>query len=189
MPQVLAEQRTEAWFAARKGIVTASLGGAILGCDPHKGPLAAFNEITGTAKGNGNRHTRWGIEHEAHARDEYEIVSGNLVMPAGFWVHPCYSWLGASPDGLIGAHGLVEIKCLGKLPEDIPPQYLVQMLIQLACTGRDWCDFYVWIGNEHTFLRRVLYECKVINQIVADLEDWYKRHILTNTPPSRRRTG
>ncbi|MFT4321408.1 YqaJ viral recombinase family protein, partial [Bartonella bacilliformis] len=54
----------------------------------------------------------------------------------------------ASPDGLIGKDGLIEIKCLHStthlrfsLNGDIKPEYLLQMQFQMACTERKWCDF------------------------------------------------
>ena len=62
--------------------------------------------------------------------------------------HPSIDMSGASPDGLIDADGLVEIKCpnpathaktlLSKKPDT---KYITQMMWQMACTGRQWCDF------------------------------------------------
>ena len=55
---------------------------------------------------------------------------------------------GASPDGLVGDDGLVEIKCPNTathiqtlLDQKIPRKYETQMLWQMECTGRKWCDF------------------------------------------------
>jgi predicted phage-related endonuclease len=54
----------------------------------------------------------------------------------------------ASPDGLIGSDGLVEIKCPitathieTLLGQSTPGRYVTQMQWQMACTGRKWCDF------------------------------------------------
>ncbi len=59
------------------------------------------------------------------------------------------SYFGASPDGLVGADGLLEIKCpyssqkhLARVAEGVvPEEYKPQMLVQLLCTGRKWVDF------------------------------------------------
>lgn len=62
--------------------------------------------------------------------------------------HPTIAMSGASPDGLIGVDGLIEIKCPNTAThldtlrtETIPGKYETQMLWQMACTGRQWCDF------------------------------------------------
>lgn len=91
---------------------------------------------------------RYGTEREPDARARYELETGRIVTAVGFVRHPSIRWCGASPDGLVGDDGLIEIKC----PEssthleyvaagEVPEQYRPQMLLQLACTGRAWCDF------------------------------------------------
>ena len=89
-----------------------------------------------------------GLETEPRARAAYEIATGNDVDDGGFWIHPNLEWFGASPDGLIGKDGCLELKCpntsthLEYLEADvIPVEYAPQMLAQLCCTGRKWCDF------------------------------------------------
>ncbi len=89
-----------------------------------------------------------GIETEPEARLAYEFRGMIEVEQIGFIHHPTIEMSGASPDGLVGADGMVEIKCpntathietllVGRIPE----KYVTQMLWQLACTGRKWCDF------------------------------------------------
>lgn len=90
----------------------------------------------------------WGTDHEPLARAEYEILHDTFVEQVPFVDHPQIAMCGASPDGLAGEDGLVEIKCpntsthidylLSKKP---PAKYIPQMALQLACTGRKWCDF------------------------------------------------
>jgi predicted phage-related endonuclease len=89
-----------------------------------------------------------GIDLEEIARARYEAASGNMVDQVGFVKHPKIEGFGASPDGLIGEDGLVEIKCPSMavhvgywLDEVVPSEYQDQMMAQLACTGRKWCDF------------------------------------------------
>jgi len=89
----------------------------------------------------------WGNDHEDEARTEYSRISGNEVEEVGF-VEP-FEGCHASPDGQIGADGLVEIKCPFKADNHTgyvkkgkaPKNYQFQMLHQLYCTRRKWCDF------------------------------------------------
>ena len=62
--------------------------------------------------------------------------------------HPSIAMSGASPDGLVGSDGLVEFKCPNTathintlLGGTVPQKYVLQMLWQMECTGRQWCDF------------------------------------------------
>jgi putative phage-type endonuclease len=95
-----------------------------------------------------NDAMKWGIDQEPKARDTYEFFSGNKVVQVGFIHHPRIAMSGASPDGIIGEDGLTEIKCPNTathietlLGEPIEKKYLFQMQWQMACTGRQWCDF------------------------------------------------
>lgn len=88
-----------------------------------------------------------GKAREAEARASYAF----LVAPIeriGIIRHPLIKGAHASPDGLVGAHGLVEIKCPEHaahldlwLTETVDRDYALQMQWQMACTGRHWCDF------------------------------------------------
>jgi putative phage-type endonuclease len=91
---------------------------------------------------------QWGTEHEPIARGHYEVVTGLDVVQVAFIDHPEIEMAGASPDGLVGEDGLIEIKCPNTathidylLTKSIPTEYQLQMLWQMACTGRQWCDF------------------------------------------------
>ena len=95
-----------------------------------------------------NSAMEWGVEHEAQAKLLYSEHSGLQVMPAPFCPHPTIENFGASPDGLIGSDGLLEVKCptsatfvRWKLAGDVPGEHKPQMLAQLACTGRKWVEF------------------------------------------------
>jgi hypothetical protein len=90
----------------------------------------------------------WGTDNEAEARLAYEFRTDATVDQVGFILHPRIEMSGASPDGLVGADGLVEIKCPNTathietlLTGAIPGKYETQMLWQMACTDRAWCDF------------------------------------------------
>jgi len=89
-----------------------------------------------------------GIDEEPIARTEYELDRGVLVDEVGFMQHPSIEMSGASPDGLVGDDGMVEIKCPNTathvetlIAKSVDRKYLLQMQWQMACTGRAWCDF------------------------------------------------
>ncbi len=89
-----------------------------------------------------------GTELEPMARGMYEGLNGVLVVETSFIDHPTIPMSGASPDGLVGDDGLVEIKCPNTATHveflrsgEIDNGYKLQMLWQLECTGRAWCDF------------------------------------------------
>lgn len=90
----------------------------------------------------------WGTEHEPEARLAYEFRHDANVVQVGMVRHPSISGTHASPDGLVGDDGLLEIKCPLSathietlLTGTVPAKYETQMLWQMACTGRAWCDF------------------------------------------------
>lgn len=90
---------------------------------------------------------QWGIEQEPNGKLAYTTRTGNRIMPAPFVPHPRIENFGASPDGLLG-EGLVEFKCptttkhiAWMLAGVVPEEHKPQMLAQMACTGRKWCEF------------------------------------------------
>jgi len=90
----------------------------------------------------------WGVEQERFARSAYELAADVLVDQVGFVLHPTIDRAGASPDGLVGADGLLEIKAPKTathiqylLDGVVPNEYQPQMFWQMACCERAYCDF------------------------------------------------
>jgi putative phage-type endonuclease len=177
------EQRSDAWFEDRKGKITASIAAGCLGLCPYTSRQKAWRTVLGMQASESNKHMTWGTEFEGTARNAYECETGQIVTEVGFVPHPSIAWLGASPDGLAG-DGLVEIKCPTKLPEIVPIHHRIQMIVQLACTGRTWCDYYVWT-HDGSFLRRVF--PSGVNGILARLEAFYRDFVLTGVEPPRKK--
>jgi putative phage-type endonuclease len=152
-----APQGSAEWLAARAGCLTASAIADMLaktktGEAASRANLRArlvAERLTGIPQdGFSNAAMQWGNEQEPFARAAYEIHSGNLVDQTGLVMHPSIPYAGASPDGLIDDCGLVEIKCPNTathikylLSGDAPKEYQPQMLWQMECTERKWCDF------------------------------------------------
>lgn len=151
------EQGSPEWLAQRVGKVTASriadmMAKTKTGWGASRANYAAqlvCERLTGApADSYQNEAMRWGIETEPHARAAYEFRTDNAVTSCGFVDHPRIAMSGASPDGLVGDNGLLEIKCPNSathidtlLSAKAPAKYVLQMQWQMACTGREFCDF------------------------------------------------
>ena len=151
------EQGTPEWFAARLGNVTASRvadviaktkSGYSASRDNYMAQLICERMTNTVAESYSNAAMQWGTETEPLARAAYESYADVLVDQVGYVPHPVINRAGASPDGLVGADGLLEIKCPNTathietlLSEKVPSKYITQMQWQMACTGRRWCDF------------------------------------------------
>lgn len=150
------EQRTEEWFAARCGKVTASRVADVIaktktGYSASRANYLAdlvVERLTGKPAATfSNAAMEWGTEQEPNARAAYSAKTGILVEEVGFIDHPTVAMSGASPDGF-AEEGLVEIKCPNTathleyiLDGKSPQKYVTQMQWQMACTNRPWCDF------------------------------------------------
>ena len=169
------EQRTNEWFLERLGKVTASKIADIIARtktgfstsrDNYKAQLVS-EILTGVPyEGYKSAAMQDGIDREPAARAKYAERVFEPVTEIGFVTHPTIHRSGASPDGLVGDDGLVEIKCpltathINYLIADVVPEkYIPQMQWQLACTGRQWCDFVSFDDrlpeNMQVFIKRV----------------------------------
>jgi len=148
-------QGSPEWLAARAGKVTASRISDVMASKT----TAAYRDyraqivaeiLTGQPQESGftNAAMQWGTDQEKFARVEYELACDWTVDEIGIVLHPTIERGAASPDGLVSTNGLVEIKCPKTathlqtlIDKKQPRQYENQMLWQMACTGREWCDF------------------------------------------------
>lgn len=180
-------QGSPAWFAIRLGKVTASRIADLTATTKsgwgasRKNYLAdlAAERLTGVpAISFTNAAMQWGTETEPLARVAYQFFQDAEVEQIGFVPHPTISMAGASPDGLIGADGLVEIKCPSTathidtlLGREIPSKYLQQMQFQMACTGRQWCDFVSFDPRMPESLRLFTARLERDRTVIAAIED------------------
>ena len=152
------EQGSQAWFDVRRGRVTGSRVADVMATLKSAGEAAGRRNyraellcqiLTGTTlESYQSKEMLWGIENEPFARAAYELREDVTVETAGFAVHPTLDRFGASPDGLIGTDGVLEAKCPNTathidylLKNVVPAEYQLQMLAEMACTERQWCDF------------------------------------------------
>lgn len=151
------EQRSNEWFQARLGKATASrfndlmatgrAGQKLAGYKNYKAELVA-ERLTGQKYDSfQSKEMMWGTENEPLARLRYSMAARVLAEECGFYTHDKLA-AGASPDGLVGPDGLVEIKCPNTATHidtlhagAIPRQYMAQVQGQMWITGRKWVDF------------------------------------------------
>ena len=151
------EQRTEEWFAARLGKVTASKVADVMARTKTGYSTSRENymaqliceRMTGQKQESyTNAAMEWGTETEPLARAAYEAFKDVLVDEVGIIDHPFIPMSAASPDGLISDDGMVEIKCTNTathfdtlLNGKMPSKYMPQVQWQMACANRLWVDF------------------------------------------------
>lgn len=153
------EQGTDEWKAARVGLITASRVSDMLAKTKGGAPGAGrknyqaelvVERITGTPQERGfvSAEMRWGTEHEPDARSIYEFRENVEVRQVGFLISEGYPFCGASPDGLVGENGAVEIKCPNTAQHlalleggSIDGKYIAQMQWTMFVGGLQWCDY------------------------------------------------
>lgn len=150
-------QYSPEWFADRLGKVTAShivdvTARTKSGWSASRANYMAqliCEQLTGTvADSYINASMQWGIDTEPKGLLAYEFYTDAKLEDLGVVDHPTIAMSSACPDKGVIADGLVEIKCPNSathidtlLSGTIPDKYQKQMLWQMACTGRKWCDF------------------------------------------------
>ena len=151
------EQGSPEWFEARLGKASASRMADLTAMTKtgygasranYAADLVAERLTLKTTEKYSNAAMQWGTEHEPDARAMYEFMRNVTVTLVGVALHDTIPNACASPDGLVGEDGLIEIKCPNTathiatlLGAEIDGKYLKQMQWQMACTGRKWCDF------------------------------------------------
>ena len=133
----------------RKHMFTASRFADMAGVSPYGLPHSLWLVMTGREPADevfqGNEATQRGQELEPVARRAYELRFAKSAPPCDFVAHPEHIWLGATPDGVVGEDGLLEIKCpMHKAHEEVPLHYMAQVQGQLEIMDRAWCDFVSW---------------------------------------------
>ena len=191
---IYVEQGTDEWHQARLGRATASRFGDIM-AKIKSGEAAQRKNYRAELVAEiltGERvdffksaAMQWGTETEPLARLRYSLITGNEAEECGFFAHTSIQ-AGASPDGLIGEDGTLEIKCPNTAThietlrkQSVPYQYYWQVMGQLWITGRKWCDFVSFDprlpNNAQFFTIRVERD----ENKIKELEDEVKEFLLS----------
>lgn len=189
MSSSIIEQGSPEWHALRCGKVTASKIADMLAKTKsgwgasranYRAQLVAERVSGLVAESYTNTAMEWGKEKEAEARSAYSFHVNADVDLIDFAVHPTIAMSGASPDGLVGADGLVELKCPNTsthietlLGRDVPGKYVLQMQWQMACTGRQFCDFASYDprmpDDMRLFVKRLPRDDKMIAEVTREV--------------------
>ena len=151
------EQRSDAWYKSRLGKATASRiadiiaktkSGYSASRDNYMAQLICERLTGQQGESFTNAAMTWGTETEPLARSAFEAYADVMVEEVGFVPHPRIRDSGASPDGLVGLFGMLEIKCPNTathidtlLTQTVPGKYITQMQWQMRCCERQWCEF------------------------------------------------
>lgn len=179
-------QGSPEWFEQRLGRVTASRVADVVAKTRNGWGASRANyeaqliaeRLTGVpADSFTSAAMQWGIDTEPQARVAYEFFEGVEVAQVGFVTHPTIDMAGASPDGLVGDDGLIEIKAPNTathidtlLSKTVPGKYITQMQFQMACTGRQWCDFVSFDPRMPEDLRMFVQRVHRDDERIAELE-------------------
>jgi len=177
------EQRSPEWFKARCGIPSASSFDKIItttgkqSTQRKKYMLQLAGEVLSGSQEESYQNAAMlrGIELESEARSFYELTTGQSVKEVGCCIEDNNLYL-ASPDGLVGEDGLIEIKCpimsthVGYLLEnELPSEYFQQVQGQLLVTGRKWVDFISYYPGIKPLLIRVKRDAGFISELISEL--------------------
>jgi len=175
-------QNAEAWDALRLGRFTASafkdlFSGKKTATYEKAIYQPVFERMTGeTPDRFYGGYMKRGHDLEPFAIEQYEMDNFVEIKNGGFWTID--DWIGASPDGLVGEHGLFE----GKAPAfntqmnyllkgELPDIYFWQVHGQLYVTDREWVDFYSYHPGIRAHCLRVYREEKIERELIAKLDE------------------
>ena len=175
------EQRTEDWYNIRKGKMTASNAETIIangkGLETYIYNLMAEYYSSAEKENYINADMQRGIDLEPEARLEFEFYTDLDVQEVGFIEHN--EFIGVSPDGLIGNDGLIEIKCPNDsiyfkllLSNNIKPEYIAQMQMQMYVTDRQYCYFVSYNPNfeKSLYIKKINRDEEMIDKLKKGLE-------------------
>jgi putative phage-type endonuclease len=156
-------QRSEQWFKDRETLISASDAGCVLGANKYESPYKFIIKKTFGSTFKSNEFCYHGKKYEQIATMIYENRMNVSVHEFGLVKSEKYSFLGASPDGIIGYYKadkkhytdkvgrmieikcpfIRKIKCEGEIKDEIVPiYYWIQVQLQLQCCELDECDFW-----------------------------------------------
>ena len=175
------EQRTEDWYNIRKGKMTASNAETIIangkGLETYIYNLMAEYYSSAEKENYINADMQRGIDLEPEAKIEFQFYTGLDIKEVG--CVELNEYILASPDGLIGDDGLIEIKCPNDsiyfkllLSNNIKPEYIAQMQMQMYVTDRQYCYFVSYNPNfeKSLYITKINRDEEMIDKLKKGLE-------------------
>lgn len=199
------EQRSDAWYEARRGLITASNFGALMGESDGVGRTRLLHRLAGEiVSGETNEEGRFvsramerGIAMEPEIREGYERRHDVEVRQIGFAIN--FAGLkrcGASPDGICGFDGGVEIKSM--MPEllvslllkgtSVPSAYRAQVQGNMLVLERSWWDLVIGYKGMPPFEVRIFRDESYLRQLHGQIErfNWDLDQLVTKLSAMKR---
>jgi putative phage-type endonuclease len=186
------------WLDVRKRGIGSSDAAAAIGLNPYKSQLELWLEKTnrdvGLAKPNPDDDTTpvfWGVVLEPVVASQYQRRTGNKVRKVNAVLqHPDVPWMLANIDReVVGSNEVQILECKtaglngARLWRDGVPKYVeVQVMHQLAVTGKQAADVAVLLGGQQLEVYRIERDEALITQLIA-LERQFWHYVETDTPP------
>ena len=174
-------QRTPEWIEIKRGKMSASNAETIIangkGLETYIYNLMAEYYSSAEKENYINADMQRGIDLEPEARLEFEFYTNLDVQEVGFIEYN--EFIGVSPDGLIGDDGLIEIKCPNDsiyfkvlLSDNIKPEYIAQMQMQMYVTDRQYCYFVSYNPNfeKSLYIKKINRDKEMIEKLKKGLE-------------------
>jgi YqaJ-like viral recombinase domain len=178
------EQGSPEWFECRRGIPTASEFDTVMATGRGGGESKtrrtylyklAGEILTGEQMYNySNDHMERGKEMESEARDMYIFLTDLETQRVGFIRN---GQKGCSPDSLIGADGMLEIKtklahlqCEVLACDEFPSEHKAQCQGQLWVAEREWVDFVSYWPKLPLFAKRVFRDEPYIKRLATEVD-------------------
>ena len=175
------EQRTDEWYAIRRGKMSASNAETIIangkGLETYIYNLMAEYYSSAEKENYINADMQRGIDLEPEAKIEFQFYTGLDIKEVG--CVELNEYILASPDGLIGDDGLIEIKCPNDsiyfkllLSNNIKPEYIAQMQMQMYVTDRQYCYFVSYNPNfeKSLYIKKINRDEEMIDKLQKGLE-------------------
>lgn len=191
-------QRSPEWFEWRKGKITGSKIGSIMGVNKFCSPRKLWQRELGIiGEEEVNHHMQRGIDNEQAALEwtnktfQNSPVFKEIKFEPSCFQHDDYPWAAASLDGYCKNEGfLLEIKCPSKMDKSIPEYYKPQLQWGMFVSGClsayyvPWCNAegnLLFMHRDDAYIRGLLemaqdFRYKVANLIEPDPMSWEKEH-------------
>ena len=192
------ELTRDQWLSVRKGGIGSSDAAAAVGLNPYKSQLELWLEKTGRDAGlpktdpnDESSPMYWGTLLEPIVAAHYTKRTGHKVRRVNAVLqHPVEPWMLANLDReVIGvpAVQILECKTAGingaRLWREGVPEYVqIQVMHQLAVTGKQAADVAVLLGGQALEVHRIERNETMIRNLI-ELERRFWRYVETDQPP------
>lgn len=183
---------TQAQIDIRKTGIGASEIGAVAGLSPYAGPLDIYLRKLGLVEDDAGEPALWGQRLEPLIAEEYALRTGAKLSPGGTLRHEKHPWILASPDRLTDDR-VVECKTASLRvahrwgepgTDEVPEEYLAQVMWQMLVTGHRVADIALLLGGQELRVYTVTWDVELADMLIERGHAFWHEHVLAETPPT-----